>query len=104
KAEDLFRQAIKAHKGTGDEVSRYRIALARVLLREQPFAAPAPAPADKTVDAQSSAVPPYVHPVTALLLTATIGAQPIDDPEPEVENPVAAKRVKESVDLALKVL
>jgi TolA-binding protein len=108
KAEAAFRDAIKSHKGTDGDASRYRIALARVLLKAS-AAAPAvdaPAPADKKGEPQSSNTPPapYVHPVTALLLTVTISAQPEGEPEAEVENAQTAKRVRESVDLALKVL
>src|SRR5207247_810993 len=37
KAEKNYRQALAAHKGTPDEGSRYRVALARILLRDRPF-------------------------------------------------------------------
>ena len=42
----------------------------------------------------------FVHPLTALALSVTIGAQPGDELEPEVESPEVAKRVKESIELA----
>ena len=43
KAEKLYRQAVKTHQGSPDESYRYRIALARLLLRDRPAAAPQPA-------------------------------------------------------------
>ncbi len=109
KAEAHFRDAIKAYKGSDDAATvRYRIALARVLLQDRPAAAaPAPAPAapadDKKGAAATAAPRPIsaIHPVTALILTAAIGAQPEPDAmEPEQENPAAAKRLREAVDLA----
>ena len=115
KAETYFRNAIDAAKmlpkGSGDDGNRYRIALARVLLRDRPaasapvFDAPAPAPADKKGESQSSNTPAagYVHPVAALLLTVTISAQP-DNEAPEVEKPADVKRIRESVNLAMDIL
>jgi tetratricopeptide (TPR) repeat protein len=113
KAEDQYRKALKAHEGSEDAASRYRIGLARVLLRDRPAAAPpAPPPAppapgkDDKKDTSSRLTPPagrhptLVHPVSVLLVTAVIGAQPAQDPDADQENPVTAKRVRESLELA----
>jgi tetratricopeptide (TPR) repeat protein len=111
KAEEHFRQAIKAHTGKDEDLSRYRIALVRVLLRDRP-AATGPAvnpmpPAEKKKDkaetpptpATPGEPPAVVHPIAVLLLSVTIGAQPPDDLK-ERENPEVAKRVREGIELA----
>lgn len=110
KAEALYRQALASHKGTEDAASRYRVALARVLLRDRPaVVAPPVAPAEKGKDNSGQLEVPaaplqqpaaYIHPLTALVLSVTLGAQPFDEPEPEFENPDVAKRLRESVQLA----
>jgi hypothetical protein len=114
KAETHLRSALKAHKGSEVAAARYRVALARVLLQDRPAAAaPAPAaqPQDEKKDGAESADPAEpaapgkqpvsaIHPVSALLLTVVIGAQPPDEQEPEHENPETAKRLREAIDLA----
>jgi tetratricopeptide (TPR) repeat protein len=101
KAEAHYRDAIRAHKGDDAALVRYRVALAHVLLQTRPAAA-APAPADdkKGADTATSAAQPtsVMHPVTALVLTAVIGAQNGD--AVEKEDPAAAKRLREAIDLA----
>src|SRR5205085_11331173 len=58
KAEEDFRQAVKSSTGSPEETARYRIALARVLLRERapaiavPPAPPAPPPEENQEDKQ----------------------------------------------------
>jgi hypothetical protein len=108
KAEEHFRRALKLYKGSDDGASRYRVALARVLLMDRP-AVGAP-PAEKEEKDKSGKLPAatpadrptatLVHPLTALALSVAIGAQPMDEPEPEAETPEVAKRVRESVELA----
>ncbi len=105
KAEEHFRQALKAHKGSADEASRYRVALARVLLRDRPAVAAPPAaedaPEKKKTESRVSppTAPVYMHPLTALVVSVAIG-QALDEPEPESENPETAKRIRESIELA----
>jgi hypothetical protein len=115
KAEAHLRAALKAHKGTADAASRYRAALARVLLQDPGAAAPAPADKDAPLekkdapdkkDTESRLAPDgtahqqavYVHPVSALLLSVIVGQAPED--AVETENPETAKRIRESVELA----
>ncbi len=118
KAEEHYRKALTESRGDEEAAARYRIALARVLLRELPAAAPAPAaPAKEGADRRPVPGPAVVHPVTALLLSVTFGTQgvqpgrpqpeappgalrPVEEPEAEVENPDVAKRVRESIELA----
>lgn len=109
-AEAHFRAAIKAHKGSDDTAARYRVALARVLLQDRPAAAapaapaasdvPVPADDKKGEGTETPADRPisFVHPVTGLILAATIGAQP--EPDAEQENAATAKRLREAIELA----
>jgi tetratricopeptide (TPR) repeat protein len=102
-AEKLFRQALKAHQGGDDEAGKYRVALARLLLRDRTEgAAPVPAPAEEKKDA---ALPRPVeqtivmHPWSLLALSAVI-AQAGDDEE----DPATVARLKETVELANELL
>ena len=104
KAEKDYRDAIQAHQGSQDAASRYIIALARVLQRERlgaPEAPPAAEPEAPKKDAkvgQRSAEPS--REALALLVMALTGFQaPEDD-----EDPAAAGRVRESIDLAKRLI
>jgi hypothetical protein len=110
-AEKLYREAIKANeenKGTVQEGYRYRIALARVLQRERgAVAAPLPEPAPRKEEEKAKAEektsllrPAEWHPLTSLVLAATLGAQPADDEK----NPAEDARLRESIDIAKQLI
>jgi hypothetical protein len=105
-AEKLYRDALKAHQGGDDEAGKYRVALARLLLRDRAEgAAPAapPAPAEEKKDA-AAPIPVertiVVHPWSLLIVSAVI-AQAGED---ETEDPATVARLKETVDLANQLI
>jgi tetratricopeptide (TPR) repeat protein len=102
-AEQDYRQALKVNKGGLAEANRYRLALARLLQREAPAAEATPAPAKGGAAGEESEEDEgeqvrISQPLATMLLLAVTGFQaPGDDDE---ENPAAAARLKESIDLA----
>jgi tetratricopeptide (TPR) repeat protein len=103
KAEKDYRDAIQAHQGSEDAASRYIIALARLLQRERLGAPEAPpaepeAPKKDAKVGQRSAEP--ARDGLALLVMALTGFQAAD----EDEDPNLATRVRESIDLANRLI
>ena len=118
-AEKLYRQAIKTDNSMNDEGGKYRVALARLLLRDRPEApAVTPAPANeekkkkddadeekkKKDDAGVSAPLERtiaVHPWSFLVVSAVITqAQPFD----ELENKETLARLNETLKLAEELI
>ncbi len=120
-AEKNLRMAIKLtddRKGTADESGKYRVALARILLRDRPEVVPAPpAQEDKKKDDKGASIkilpssqeslanlqdsePALVlHPWSLLIVSAVI-SQDSD----EVDDPAAVARYKEAVEEAYKLI
>lgn len=123
-AEKLYRAALKellATKGPLEAGYRYRIALARVLQQERSAAAEVPPaiPEEKKADEKKADEkkkdekkkadevkvgrgPAPLHPLALLVLQASIGAQP--GAEDDIEDPVAAARIRESLSLAEELI
>lgn len=91
KAEDHYRQALKAHQGADHNASRYRIALARLLLRDRTSAPDAPPVEPKGKDTKTGRLDPL-----ALLL---VGVQVLGN-----DDPAADPRLKETIELARELL
>jgi tetratricopeptide (TPR) repeat protein len=92
KAEALYRQAIKLSRGSTKAASRYRAALARVILRRLD-AAPVEAPPAKEQKTGQLSLPS----LEALLIIALIGGG-------EEQPPVQDKRLQEALELANELL
>jgi hypothetical protein len=109
-AEKQYRQAIKMSPAVDDSAGRYRIALARLLLREPEAAPAAPAPApgdeDKKKDKVGALSAPQertllLHAWTPVVLSAIMAqAQPLD----EVEDKETLARLNESLKLAEELI
>jgi hypothetical protein len=107
-AEKQYRAALDAHKGNPEEASRYIIALARLLQRDRSAAPaePAPAPPEEKRSqetenkGQGASLAPRPSPLAPLVLSALVGLQP---PEEEMDAATAA-RLRESIDLAKKLI
>jgi hypothetical protein len=111
KAEKHYRQALKAHQGSADEASRYRIALARLLLREAPTILELPDEepqqnSNKKADAledeeeQEPTTETADDHLASLILLAITGVQLPDD----ADDPRAAARLQESIKLAEELI
>jgi hypothetical protein len=107
-ADKLYRQAIKLHVGAPDDAGKYRVALARLLLRDPPEGGAAPAPADndkKKKDDKVGAIQApqertiVLHPWTPFLVSAVIG-QPVED----IEDKETAARLNETLKLAEELI
>ncbi|MSQ93754.1 MAG: hypothetical protein EXR98_04270 [Gemmataceae bacterium] len=115
-AEMNLRIAIKLNddrKGSADEAGRYRIALARLLLRDRPEVAPAPpAPEEKkkedkgahqnrnTPRAPREEIVTTLHPWSLLIVTAVISQEQFE----ELEDPATLARYKEAIEEAYKLI
>jgi TolA-binding protein len=115
-AETQFRQAIKLNEDSNappNEAGKYRVALARVLLRDQTEAADVPVPnpnenekGEKKKDEKggASANPVertlVVHPWSFLVLTQIVSQQATEDPD----DPAAMARYKEAEEQARKLI
>ena len=117
-AEKLYRQAIKMHQGPSDDAGKYRVALARLLLRDPSEAAPAPADdekkkADKVGAMESPSSPQtsaaslrdettlILHPWSLLIVSATIAQAPALD---ELEDKETLARLNETIKLAEELI
>lgn len=120
-AEKNLRMAIKLtddRKGTADESGKYRVALARVLLRDRPEVVPAPpAQEEKKKDDKGASIPTLpspqasaanqrdsepalvLHPWSLFIVSAVISQDPDD-----VDDPAAVARYKEAVEEAYKLI
>jgi hypothetical protein len=115
KAERNYRQALKVHQGSADQASRYMIALARVLQRER-LTPPEPPPGEPEPEKKDSKdnkvgrLPAEQAPGAsarttsadaraALLVAALTSLQAVDEEDPE-----AAGRLRESIELAQKLI
>jgi hypothetical protein len=109
-AEQNYRTALKTHQGDPEEASRYRSALARVLLRERvPGAEEEPAPkgkAEKTgrleTPAERDEQVAATDPRMALLALVMTGVQVGGGDEDE--DPVQAARLKQATELATELI
>jgi tetratricopeptide (TPR) repeat protein len=103
KAEDDYRAALKSHKGNAEEASRYRIALARMLLMHDRPPAPLEEPPakEKEKDAGAESSLRSSSALRTLLLMVMTGVQPGADDE---ETPEAKARLKESIELAKELI
>jgi hypothetical protein len=112
RAEEDYRAALKAHRGDPAQASRYRIALARLLQRElAPAAEPTPAaPAGKAEGGageeseepeQTTPQARAARPLAALAVLVMTGVQ---GPAVDEEDPRAAARLKESIELARELI
>jgi tetratricopeptide (TPR) repeat protein len=114
-AEKLFRQALKLSPGMTDDAGKYRVALARLLLRDRPEVvaplAPAPPADEKKKDDKAGAgifsrrphvvgATLYIHPWTTLIVSAVIAQQPVE----ELESPETLARLKETMELAQELI
>jgi tetratricopeptide (TPR) repeat protein len=122
-AEKQYRQAIKMHPAMDDAAGKYRVALARLLLRDRLEAAPAvPAPMDddkKKKDDKGATLLPspsgtgvggegeegraiVLHPWSVLAVTAIVGqaAQPFD----EIDDKETLARLNETIKLAEELI
>ncbi len=101
RAEKNYRAALKAHKGSAEEASRYAAALARVLLREPEPRLQQPAAGGIGQGPQLPARPALNRKqLASVLVVAMTGVQfKLED-----ENPELAARVNESIGLAKKLI
>ncbi|MBI2809132.1 MAG: hypothetical protein HYX68_29470 [Planctomycetes bacterium] len=104
-AEKDFRMAIKLNedaKGSADDAGRYRVALARILLRDRD-AAPAE---EKKKDNKDAALPAnegrtlILHPWSMLVVSAVIAQEPLE----EIEDKETLDRLKEVIEEANKLI
>ncbi|MSU79361.1 MAG: hypothetical protein EXS16_14885 [Gemmataceae bacterium] len=113
-AEKQYRQALKMHQGLADDAGRYRVALARLLLRDRPEvdapAAPKLNPDEKKKEDKAGArldrdLEPnvrvtIVHPLTHLVVAAVIG-QPVPE---ELEDKETLDRLRETIKIAEELI
>jgi hypothetical protein len=109
-AEKFYRQAIKTDTGMDDNAGKYRVALARLLLRDRPDvvpAIPAPAPADedkkKKDDKDGAALQERtidLHPWSLLIVSTVMAQVPFD----EVEDKETLARLNETLKLAEELI
>ncbi len=112
KAEEFYRQALKAVSDEGEQSAQIRLNLGRLLLKDR-AASPAPPAApkkdekkeEKEAEKDVGDVPgpkvSFIHPLDALAAAAVLGQVPAieDDDSPEVQ-----ARLKEAVELAGKLI
>ena len=120
-AEDLYREALKLHKGSAEEAGKIRIALGRVLQRERTPAGLAVPQSrlgepdrkrgeelvcddmdetDVATESEEAPIAANFHPISALVAAAIIAQPQFDDDE----DPALAKRINESIEIAKELI